>query len=533
MDLYLFSKKVVQIGFILIIPFLVYSQNKNEHRLQLAEKLLYEDPDQALKLASQTYNETKEKKNVTFAQVSGLLAEIYSMKGDQKKSIEYAEAGKKTYESLNDVNHVLEMSNIISKEYSVIGLFDEAIRSNNEAVSIAKSQVEKNSNDNNIKMLSITYDTRSYIFDQKVEKNDSLIKYNELSYENSMRLKPTRENMSLRLQSANNLVNTYLKKKNRSKAEVKRIFELLTNARDIEAKFPNMKARAYLTFNFGNYYYTEENDSLALKEFISAINLAEKIEDVYLQKSVHEMLALTYSSMKNPEKELFHQRKYNEISKKISLAEKQNTNVSVNKIKNQQEISFFETKKKLLIFLLLAAILLFLSIFLGLRNYKNYKKEYTNYKKVIDTLEEKQHLSLPQKVQSVKTTSSIAPDKETEILKKISEFEKNEGFRNKNVSLASLAESFDTNTSYISTVINNNKNKNFNNYINELRINYIVQKLKNDPQYLKYKITHLADESGFSSHNTFTAVFSNFIGVSPSNFIKFLSKEATFHKNDK
>lgn len=527
MKLFWFSKKIVQIGFICIIPLSLYCQNKNEEKLQSAENLLYENPNQALKLADQVYNATKEERNLTFAHVSALLAELYSIKGDQKKSIEYAETGKKTYEGLNDVNHALDMSNIISREYSVMGLFDEALRSNNKAVSIAKSRAENDPDDNNIKMLSMAYDTRSYIFDQKMENSDSLIKYNELSYENSMQLKPVKENMQLRLQFANNLANTYLKKKNRSATEVKRIFEILTTSRNTETKFPNVKARAYLTFNFGNYYFTEENDSLALKEFINALTLAEKTEDIYLQKSIHEMLSLTYSSMHNSEKELFHQKKYGELSKEISLSEKQNINVSINKIKEEQEKSFFETRKNLLLILSVIVFLLLISAFIGIRNHKKYKKEYANYKKVIESLKEKEHLAFPAKTQPLKVSASIAPDKESDILRKLDEFERTEGFRNKNLSLASMADSFNTNTGYISTVININKNKNFNNYINELRINYIVQKLKNDPQYLKYKIAHLADESGFSSHNTFTAVFSNFIGVSPSNFIKFLSKEKT------
>lgn len=529
MNLFSFSKKLLHLGFILIIPFTLYSQNKNEEKLHAVENLLYENPNQALKLADQVYKDTKEEKNLTFAHVSALLAELYSIKGNQKKSIEYAEIGKKAYENLNDINHALDMSNIISREYSVMGLFDEALHSNNKTVSTAKARAEKDPDDNNIKMLSMAYDTRSYIFDQKMESSDSLIRYNELSYENSVRLKPVKENIHLRLQFANNLVNTYLKKKNRTATEINRVFEILTESINTETKFPNIRARAYLTFNLGNYYFTKENDSLALKKFTNALQLAVKIEDIYLQKSIHEMLALTYSSMHNSRKELLHQRKYGEISKKISLAEKQNVNVSINKIKEEQEKSFFDTRKNLLLVLAVIAVLLLISAFIGVRNHKKYKKEYTNYKKVIESLKEREHLTFFPKTQTVKGSVTIAPDKESDILKKLDEFEKSEGFRNKNLSLASMADSFNTNTGYISTVININKNKNFNNYINELRINYIVQKLKNDPQYLKYKISHLADESGFSSHNTFTAVFSNFIGVSPSNFIKFLSKEKETH----
>ncbi|MBB4805101.1 AraC-like DNA-binding protein/polyhydroxyalkanoate synthesis regulator phasin [Chryseobacterium defluvii] len=502
------------------------SDEKTEEMRKKAEVLLYEKPDQALQLADKVYQLTKNENNLTFAHTSALLAEIYSIKGDQKKSIQYAETAKKTYEDLDKINYSVDMLNIISREYSVLGLFNQAIQSNDMALSAMKSRVMEESNDDNIRILALTYDTRSYIYDQKMEVSDSLVKYNELSYQNAMRLKQTPDNMLYQQMSANNLVNTYLKKKERSEKETKRVFEILAKARGDEKKFPNKKSEAYLAFNFGNYYFTQENDQSALKEYLNALSLAQHVEDIYLQRDVHEMLALTYASMKNPDKELYHQKKYNELSKKIHLSEKQNTNTEVTKIQSKNEESFFKTKRNLIIAAIIIGILLFISVWIGIRNYKKSKREYANYKKIIEKLQKKESILTPVTNAVVeKTIFSVPTDKEKEILHKLDQFEGSEAFVNKNISLSSLAESFNTNTAYLSTVINANKNKNFNNYINELRISYIVNKLKNDPQYLKYKISHLAEESGFSSHNTFTTAFSNCIGVSPSNFIKFLTKE--------
>ena len=69
------------------------------------------------------------------------------------------------------------------------------------------------------------------------------------------------------------------------------------------------------------------------------------------------------------------------------------------------------------------------------------------------------------------------------------------------------------------------KGKNFNVYINELRINYIVSKLKTNPMYLNYKVSYLADECGFSSHSSFSTVFKNCTGIKPNVFIQFLMKD--------
>uniref|UniRef100_UPI0021BAAFB5 helix-turn-helix domain-containing protein n=1 Tax=Streptococcus mitis TaxID=28037 RepID=UPI0021BAAFB5 len=76
-------------------------------------------------------------------------------------------------------------------------------------------------------------------------------------------------------------------------------------------------------------------------------------------------------------------------------------------------------------------------------------------------------------------------------------FENSKRFNNKDISLSVLAGQFDTNTKYLSEVINSHYNMNFNTYINRLRINYIVEKLKTDPNFMNYKISYLAENCGF------------------------------------
>lgn len=114
---------------------------------------------------------------------------------------------------------------------------------------------------------------------------------------------------------------------------------------------------------------------------------------------------------------------------------------------------------------------------------------------------------------------------ENTILESIKEFEKSHFYLNKDLSLNSVAADLNINHRYLSYVINKHKSKDFAGYINELRINYIVDRLKNDSNYLKYKISYLADQSGFSSHSRFTITFKKITGVSPLDFITYLQKE--------
>lgn len=109
---------------------------------------------------------------------------------------------------------------------------------------------------------------------------------------------------------------------------------------------------------------------------------------------------------------------------------------------------------------------------------------------------------------------------EKEILQKLKKFEQSEKFINPKLSLSLLASQFNTNTNYLSEVINTHKGKNYNSYINELRIEYICNKIITQPEYRNYKISYLAEACGFSSYAVFTTVFKNITEMSPSSFIK-------------
>lgn len=109
------------------------------------------------------------------------------------------------------------------------------------------------------------------------------------------------------------------------------------------------------------------------------------------------------------------------------------------------------------------------------------------------------------------------------LLKRLEQFERSDLYLKNNISLCKLSSYCESNTKYISHVINSCKEQDYNNYINELRIQYIVSKLKTDKNYRKYKIAFLAKEAGFSSPNKFSTIFKNFKGILPSAYIKNLN----------
>lgn len=119
----------------------------------------------------------------------------------------------------------------------------------------------------------------------------------------------------------------------------------------------------------------------------------------------------------------------------------------------------------------------------------------------------------------------MSKDMEDFILERIEVFEKQKGFLDKDISLSVLAGQFGCNHRYLSHVVNKYKQKEFTSYINELRIKYIVQCLYDNSDYLLYKISYLAEQSGFASHSRFTITFKKVLGESPSQFISRLKEE--------
>lgn len=87
-----------------------------------------------------------------------------------------------------------------------------------------------------------------------------------------------------------------------------------------------------------------------------------------------------------------------------------------------------------------------------------------------------------------------------------------------------MANQFGTNTKYLTQMLRQEYDKDFSAYINELRINYIVGLLENEPKYRQYKISYLAELVGYSSHSKFAAVFKKVKKCSPSEFISNLEK---------
>ncbi|GGP01612.1 hypothetical protein GCM10010992_02690 [Cloacibacterium rupense] len=110
------------------------------------------------------------------------------------------------------------------------------------------------------------------------------------------------------------------------------------------------------------------------------------------------------------------------------------------------------------------------------------------------------------------------------ILNQLEDFENENKFLDTQISQRLLSESFNTNATYLSKIINVYKGKTFNIYINDLRLDYILEFLKNDYKYLNMDIKELSRLSGFSNTENFSDNFQRKFKMKPSIFIKMMKE---------
>ncbi len=96
-------------------------------------------------------------------------------------------------------------------------------------------------------------------------------------------------------------------------------------------------------------------------------------------------------------------------------------------------------------------------------------------------------------------------------------------FKNPRLTLQDLASQLATNPRIISQSINQGFKMNFNDYVNEARLEALKAKL-DQGEHLKFTLLSLAMDCGFNSKSTFNRVFKSRLGMTPNDYLKTIDK---------
>ncbi len=194
------------------------------------------------------------------------------------------------------------------------------------------------------------------------------------------------------------------------------------------------------------------------------------------------------------------------------------------KEKEKLELELIERdmKSELTIILLISFLLLcVLLMFLFYRKQKLYKKRF---ERVINKEETaKTNLKNSKSLTSI-SELNVSEEIISQILKKLETFESEYHFTKNDITLNKLSRDFNTNTSYLSKVINHYKKESFSNYLNNLRIDFAIKELKNNKLFRNYTIAAISEETGFNNPESFSKAFYKKTGIYPSYFIKQLEQ---------
>ena len=119
-----------------------------------------------------------------------------------------------------------------------------------------------------------------------------------------------------------------------------------------------------------------------------------------------------------------------------------------------------------------------------------------------------------------KNNNGINIKDEEKIYTKLQELlEDDKIFRQKNLTESKLTEMLDTNTTYLSSIINNRFGISFKTLLNKYRVDE-ARRLLVSKEYSNYSIEGIANEVGYQSRSAFYQVFKQNTGMTPSAYVK-------------
>lgn len=186
------------------------------------------------------------------------------------------------------------------------------------------------------------------------------------------------------------------------------------------------------------------------------------------------------------------------------------------KLENEKTQSLVDKKIIMAVSILLVSILLL--IFLSYHRKAKLKEQ--KFLAIIEDISKKTTPQKTKKPQKVSQSSAIKDEKANAILEELETLESTLFYLSQDATLHTTSKLLHTNTTYLSKALNAVKKQSFSQYLNKLRIDYVLVKLKEDAVFRSYTIHAISKEIGYKSATTFIKEFKNKTGLNPSYYIK-------------
>lgn len=425
----------------------------------------------------------------------------------------------------NNIDYYFEI------KYSIAVLRSEELGETNEALNLYK-ECFKYYKDKEVRSPKYSLIYQNTIFAladayKALSQTDSATYYNKLGYRESKFTKNERYNSLFILNEGANLV---LKKKYKAALDsIKKAFPKI-----LEYKDEGNTLAAY--YYLGKIHEELGKKSEAVKNFIKVDSLYQKTRRITPEFiSGYPYLISFYKDVGDKENQLRYlvkytyidstlQKNYKELTKKLEkvydtphlISEKESL---IQSLENDKAKSHWGIGGLLLITISVSGF--------GIYQHTLKKKYRFRFEKIMNqtNLNNENIANATNKEVEIQTNNTkedigIAEELVKQILEKLKRFEAKKEYLQSNITVQMLSTTFETNSKYISKIVNTHKGKTFIQYINDLRIDNGIDKLRKDSKLRKYTIHALALEFGFNSAESFSAAFLKKTGIKPSYFIK-------------
>lgn len=524
------NKNIISVVLSILVVFVISAQetevtNKKFDSIyfHVVTNVVGQDMDRAFRIADSLYQTSDSKLHKIKSLM--LLSSFHQNKGELEEALIYAERAEKIASKEKIYDWQARISGFLSTSYRNMGLYKRGKRHLDKGLKIGE-RIE-NEDHKNIYM-AMVYQEKTYYNlaeDNLAEAEQSI----NLSNEYFQKVPSSLHKDYFLAEKENLLGGIYFKQKkyNNALEHHQKALDLLDNIVGEHSLL-----RGYIYKGIGEIYLAKEDFEKTVEYLTKAESIAESSANITLKIEVYDAFSNYYKDIDDYKSYSLYRDKCVEVQRIYETNQRKSIDNIVKALEEDKNILYSLQNRYIAGIVILSILGILCFVFFQWKR----KKDVEKFNKIIKELNNGMKISEPIIIQTDRKNSQkekknskkiVSEQKEQEILENLTKFEKTERFLDKGFSLSALTEILNTNTIYASYVLNNRYHKDFNTYVNELRIRYIVRKLREDKGYRTYKISYLAEECGFSSHSKFSNIFKAVTGLTPSVFIEHLDKSKT------
>ncbi|PKP01355.1 MAG: hypothetical protein CVU11_15460 [Bacteroidetes bacterium HGW-Bacteroidetes-6] len=459
---------------------------------------------------------------------------VYDYIGDYTNSLFYYQKAYSVMDSLGDARWKAAILNNIGAIYFFWEKYEIALDYYRQSLSIEKSI-------NNKKGIGQSYENLGIVY-RNFGQPDSALAY----YKKSLDISTMMKDSIMIATSYNNIGNIYLDRGN-----VEEAIRWFSDAYQIQLLLSDFLGQVFSLNNLGQAYRFAGDYTKAIDHFEKAIEISHSIHSTRDEEYAYSELtkiavqqgdykqAFEYLQKSMALKDtLFNETSATKMAEMESRYEldKKNQEIEIKTLRIKEQDSRIRRERAIMFFV---AIGLILSIVFGAIFMYLYRQKRSAYQVLLKQnielarqellLHEKRALSVPsvgivdidpQGVDEKYQKSSLTNEQKEAINEKLLEvLEYGRIFLRLDLSVEDLAERVGTNRRYLSQVINEIHETNFNNFINTYRVKE-ARRLLLDPEKSHFSLEGIASAAGFNSRISFNNAFKKITGLTPAYFQK-------------